>query len=533
MDIKILWGKPSVGKHRRLPFRFFTPIGFLAAIAISGILASRSTTWAANDPRVTILEPSAGASSVADTASLVVEILDDQPLPTEPIPFFLNGVRAQGSWVSESQENERRKLTVTLLGALVVNQDYEFEVIATDSDGLTNSARIYFDTFDPESVVIEAEDYNFESGLFIDQPILMPEGEIDSSAYGGQVGTAGVDFYEKTLIPLAEGNVYRPLDPVGVGRSTDLAREKFLQAGGPSAGVHDYAVTGIREGEWLNFGRGFPKRAYLVRMRQSLVGLPGSATLLSLVSGDPSTLVQGTVPVGVFLGRPTDGRYRTIPLTDGPAQQEVVLRLTSDATVRLTQLSDDPAGDSLAQNFMVFIPTTDPGILRPIVAQVRPWASEVVPGSGLEIGATLVNRDTAVNAGSIEVTLNGEPVIPTVVDDGSVVTLDLVPPELSAGSTNKVELRFADTEGVEQARSWSFAVLGETLPRLESASQVTGPYAPEPTAIVDAESRIIRSALTVQAMYYRLSLTGGTNASPLRIDSIRIEGTDVVMGYSF
>ena len=76
-------------------------------------------------------------------------------------------------------------------------------------------------------------------------------------------------------------------------------------------------------------------------------------------------------------------------------------------------------------------------------------------------------------------------------------------------------------------------MLGETLPRLESASQVTGPYAPEPTAIVDAESRIIRSALTVQAMYYRLSLTGGTNASPLRIDSIRIEGTDVVMGYSF
>jgi hypothetical protein len=533
MGIEILPGESSCGEHRRLPLRFFTPNGFKAAIAISGILAAMGSGWAANSPRVTILEPSVGASLVAENASLVVEIQDDEPMPVEPIPFFLNGVRAQGSWFIEAQENERRKLTVTLLGALVYNQDYEFEVIATDSDGLTNSARIYFDTFDPESVLIEAEDYNFESGLFIDHPILLPEGEIDSSAYGGQVGTPGVDFHETTLIPVVERNAYRPLDTVGVERSTDLAREKFLQSGGPNAGVYDYAVTGIREGEWLNYGRGFPRRAYLVRMRQSLVGLPESATLLSLVSGDPSTLVQGTVPVGVFLGRVTDGRYRTIPLTDALARQEVVLRLTSDATVRLTQLTDDPAGDSLSQNFMVFIPTADPGILRPIITQLRPWPGEVVPGSGLEIGATLVNRDTAVEAGSIEVALNGEPVIPTVMEDGSVVTLDLVPPELPAGSTNTVELRFADIEGVEQTLSWSFLVLGETLPRLESASQVTGPYAPEPTAIVDAEARIIRSALTVQAMYYRLSLTGGTNASPLSIDSIRIEGTDVVMGYSY
>jgi hypothetical protein len=50
-------------------------------------------------------------------------------------------------------------------------------------------------------------------------------------------------------------------------------------------------------------------------------------------------------------------------------------------------------------------------------------------------------------------------VIPTVIDDGSVVTIDWVPPELPAGSTNTVELRFADTEGVEQAVSWSFVVI--------------------------------------------------------------------------
>jgi hypothetical protein len=83
-----------------------------------------------------------------------------------------------------------------------------------------------------------------------------------------------VDFHDTTSMALTNLNRYRPLDAVGVDRTTDLPRQKFILTGGASADVYDYSVTRTRKGEWLNYGHGFPVGAYQVRLRQSLVGLP-------------------------------------------------------------------------------------------------------------------------------------------------------------------------------------------------------------------------------------------------------------------
>jgi hypothetical protein len=186
MRIEVLQGRPGAAKHAHFSIRTFTLIEFQLAIAIIGVLAALSPTWAANAPQVKILQPPTGASSVLETATLEVEAQDDQPLPEDSISLLLNGVRAQGSFISISQMDERRILRFSLHGALASNRDYDFEVIVTDSEDATHSARIYFDTFDPESVVIEVEDYNFESGLFIDHPIVSPEGDSNAFTFGGQ-----------------------------------------------------------------------------------------------------------------------------------------------------------------------------------------------------------------------------------------------------------------------------------------------------------------------------------------------------------
>ncbi len=524
MDHGLLQNRPSGGKSPRARARLFTVLYLLAIVGVPSILAN-------TPPHIAILEPAAGASFLLGNETLIVEIEDDEPMPDEYIPFLLNGVRAQGDFLAIGQENGRRKLHLELIGALAPNHDYEFEVIATDSAGATNSARIYFDTFDPESVVIEAEDYNFESGLFIDQPIVLPEGESDASAFGLKVGTPGIDFYDTTLTPSPGMNAYRPFDAVGVERSADLPREKFIRGGGPSADVFDYSVTRIRNGEWLNYGRGFPRLSYRVRLRQSLEGLPQSATLLSLVTGDPASPGQAAIPAGMFLGQSVPGRYRTIPLTDGVGKEEVVLRLTSEATVRLTQLTDDPTGNLLSQNFLVFIPVADPGLLPPIIAQVSPWPGSIVPRTDLVISAEILQRDTTVNTGSIQLNLNGNAATPSVADDGSTVTVAFVPSGLPAGATNFVEIRYADILGANRTRRWSFMTSTENPPRLESALQVSGPYALEALAVVDTETAVIRAPINAREKFYRLSLVdAGQTTSPI-IDAISLEATNVVIRY--
>jgi hypothetical protein len=148
------------------------------------------------------------------------------------------------------------------------------------------------------------------------------------------------------------------------------------------------------------------------------------------------------------------------------------------------------------------------------------------------IGATIMNRDTAVIVGSIQVKLNGALVDAAVEENGVVVSLTVATSGLPAGSTNVVEIQFTDAQGTVGQGSWSFAVSAEGTLRLESSLQVTGPYAWEPAAIVDVETQTIRVALTAQAMFYRLSLTGGAHSTPVGINSISFDGPNVVFRYS-
>jgi hypothetical protein len=496
------------------------PRVMVLVIAITGGLLGANSP-----PAITIRQPAAGAASVPETASIIVEVQDDEPFPSEPFTYLLNGLPPQKGFIAISQSDEGRSLRLELAAALTADMDYVFDIIVPDSDGATNSATIYFDTFNPNSIVIETEDYDFAGGGFIDSPNLTPEGVPDPFAYWGRTGLAGVDFQDLDE-PSGMANIYRPNDAVGLVRSSDFQRERFLLAGGTAAGFYDYAVTRVRLGEWLNYTRTFGAAAFKVRLRGWVGGLEQSTVLLEQV------LTNGTgnsvVPVGMFHSRPNDGRYETVSLMDGPGQNEVIVRPGAVATLRLSQVTDDPTGEAVARSWLVFIPVEDPGVLRPVLAKVWPLPGEVVESANVVIGATLMNRDTAVNQSSIEMRLNGLPVNPTVVENGP--TIDLVLDAQSAGSTNVVEIEFADTQGFVQQGSWSFVVSTGGVPGLEWAAEVAGPYTVDSGAVVDLETATIRVSVTSEARYYRLVREGDV-PSP-RISSIRLEGGEVVIGYS-
>ena len=202
---------------------------------------------------------------------------------------------------------------------------------------------------------------------------------------------------------------------MGLERSDDFARQWFLQWGGAEAGIHDYSVAGVREGEWLEYTRTFGAQAFKVRLRQWVGGLP--MTVTGLEQAVTNDTVRSLVPLGVFLNTPNGGLYRTVPLTDAVGRNEVVFRPNGVATVRLSQLTEVSEGGSLAHNFLVLIPVENPGVLRPLIAEVHPWPGEKVSAADHEIRAVIVNRDTAVNVGTIQLKLNGV-VVGAVVEPG-------------------------------------------------------------------------------------------------------------------
>jgi hypothetical protein len=69
------------------------------------------------------------------------------------------------------------------------------------------------------------------------------------------------------------------------------------------------------------------------------------------------------------------------------------------------------------------------------------------------------------------------------------------------------------------------------VPLLESAVQAAGPYGWEPTALVDVESKSMRSALPPAPRFYRLRLMGGIDIPAPRIESIGLEPGSVVITY--
>ena len=77
--------------------------------------------------------------------------------------------------------------TVTLPG-LTSNNVYTMAITVNNSAGLISTANTRFDTFDPNSFVVPAEDYNFSGGSFIQNPI--PTNSPGPNTYFGTLGQA-------------------------------------------------------------------------------------------------------------------------------------------------------------------------------------------------------------------------------------------------------------------------------------------------------------------------------------------------------
>lgn len=291
---------------------------------------------------------------------------------------------------------------VTYDRGLQPNRMYVIVASATAADGGFSARQTEIDTFDPNNYTFEAEDFNFTDpypggtpGQFFDTIVLCDTvGGGTPNCYFDRVGTQGIDKNEinnvvSVTVPQTN-EVYRFGPRLAVRDEfvdtfitvDPLRRPQYLQAGLP-----DYEVRNVVNGEWLNYTRTFPAGRYHVYARMAS-GTP--FTLQMDLVDNPTSPTQNLTKLGRFVGGPTTG-YAMIPLTDDAGTTPLVIEFDGTVkTVRVTALSD-----GVGMNFFMLVPAAAPVNQPPIVVITSPAAGAVL-AEGQEVSITAAITDDGI-----------------------------------------------------------------------------------------------------------------------------------------
>ncbi|MEI2724172.1 MAG: hypothetical protein V9H26_11725 [Verrucomicrobiota bacterium] len=353
------------------------------------------------------------ASGIAFTATTLTTT---NAINTAATKLFLNGADVSAALVISGPATNA---SVSYSG-LTSNVVYSARIVLSDALGRSTTNEWTFDTFSDAYLassavkVIEAEDYDFNNGQFINNPpasgyagydplndtgtqINPVVGYVDQA--GSNAKDGGVDFFDYDTGPHSLDNQYRHSDgvgtqqgnfafyaygdstatllPYGVPQSYDTQRSKYSSL---NPTLQEYIVERTEGGEWLNYTRVFDgSKTYNAYLRAA-GGLAQPVRLDQIGAGPVTNLLgQFNVPSTFFINN-----YRYVPLVTTNGDLATV-NLSGTNTVRLT--FDSPQNDvtkfGLSLNYLVLVPAAPPA--------PKLYSSATVNGAYAEETGAVVN----------------------------------------------------------------------------------------------------------------------------------------------
>jgi hypothetical protein len=333
--------------------------------------------FASDPPLIENVDPVNRSTFLSGVSRLSFEVrtADPNTIGFGDIEVLVNGLDLSGSLTIAGEPTHR---TVSWDG-IESDRLYTVRITARDDQGRSSVETVVFDTLNPATArMIEAEDYNYglsgglplikvcnpaeqpptadSGGGFQDNPPPsgFESGEAGLPVNGGGVGyldTAGireVDFHDmSTAIGEAEINNYRLCNPVGVEKTTDVLRQKYVDLSIPD---WDQDVFDVEAGEWLNYSRTFPEGNYRILLRAA--SSANQQVELSLVTGNAGQPGQVTQVLGTFVVPDTGLYHEYVDLTDPASGDPVTVALSGVETLRLTALN---AAGNLRLNYLLVV----------------------------------------------------------------------------------------------------------------------------------------------------------------------------------
>lgn len=222
------------------------------------------------------------------------------------------------------------------------NSPYVITVSITDANGNTSTANVTFDTMSPNNYTWEAEDFDHDGGLFIDNP--------QTNAYAGSNAVAGVDSVQ---VNFGGTELYRP-NGMDTEINGDVKRPQYLDPANPQS---DYSIGYYSDGAWANYTRNYPAGTYNVFGRFAAGGGATDATLSQVVT-NWGTVNQVSNVLGTFSIPNTSGweGYAYVPLRDNNGNLVAVTFNGSTNTLNLSRPVDNPVSPDVNVNFLMLAP---------------------------------------------------------------------------------------------------------------------------------------------------------------------------------
>jgi hypothetical protein len=217
---------------------------------------------------------------------------------------------------------------------LLPNAIHTAIITATNALGHGVSVTNHFDTFSQDNFMVEAEDFDYDSGQYI--PNWSPD------AYANLGAVTNVDFQHTPINGEPPFTIYRS-DGIQEEIARDYLRQVYIDVGGI-----DYHLAWYGPGDWANYTRTYPSGYFYVYLRSAGLGTY-SMNLDQIVAG-AGTPNQTTRRLGTWgSSGPNNQAHDWVPLTDAGLVAPVAVKLGGVNTLRITT----PSGDCYPSYFML------------------------------------------------------------------------------------------------------------------------------------------------------------------------------------
>jgi len=357
---------------------------------------------------------------------------------TNAIHLVLNGTDVSSSLTFSGSISN----WTVFYNGLQSNTAYTVSITATDSFNFRASANTTFQTTwlgtQAPSYLWEAEDWDFSSGIHLDNPDLC-NSPGQPNCYFGKIGVSNVDEYV-TAPPPAQ--FYRgALDGIGTKPSGDYTRPNLFAAGRVDYCINPFIGDPLYDGgaEWVNYTRDWPSSTnWIIGRFANGASLPGSI-LVSVIHGSVTNVV-GTFTMSPYpAGNPsyTAFQFVSLQLTNGSGQLATVV-LSGTEALQMT------SGGNLLPTFFMLVPA-QPDL--PFMTRLYPDGKHPFePTNALSFTVT-TGAGATFTSNSFQVILDGNNVSSNLIITGSSVSNNVAYPNLQPNAMHTVLINVTNSLG--------------------------------------------------------------------------------------